>query len=378
MFKGTRYRVTCEDLHVPRDRLASYQAANAWWERKKAELILPSPQEIEAEATRRNWEVAADTLADDPVKRELLQNLLRPAHVPAHETLAAAVQDYLAILTKKQKPKTFKEVSDCLTMLRSWWPDLSVKQINEGWVKATNKLLTDLNVSANTKKKRWNIIKAFVRDLDESGQIDQPRNLDSRRLGFKVTKKKLPERSFEEVRNALANLPERLRLYALLGLNCGMTNVDMANLTKDMIANGYLTRKRVKTADHANVPDVSYKLWSETLDLLHKFKSDHPTLYLTSETGTKLVENRIEDGKVKEKDLIYLAWKRTAHRCPITASKFRNVGATLLDKSPEYGRYILHFLGQSPKSVMDQHYKAPSQEVFDQAVTWLHAQLFKA
>jgi integrase len=41
MFKGTRYRVFCCDLPITRaawTKESSYQAANAWWERKRAEL----------------------------------------------------------------------------------------------------------------------------------------------------------------------------------------------------------------------------------------------------------------------------------------------------------------------------------------------------
>lgn len=41
MFRGVRYRVKCSDLTIPRDRWtkeASYQAANTWWLKRRAEL----------------------------------------------------------------------------------------------------------------------------------------------------------------------------------------------------------------------------------------------------------------------------------------------------------------------------------------------------
>jgi integrase len=46
MYKGTRYRVTCQQLGLPRDQWTkegSRAAANAWWLRKKAELDAPGP-----------------------------------------------------------------------------------------------------------------------------------------------------------------------------------------------------------------------------------------------------------------------------------------------------------------------------------------------
>ncbi len=61
-------------------------------------------------------------------------------------------------------------------------------------------------------------------------------------------------------------------MYALLGLNCGMSNTDLAGLKKSEVdlKEGTLTRKRVKTGDNDNVPIVCYKLWPETLKLLKK------------------------------------------------------------------------------------------------------------
>src|SRR5262249_51180759 len=38
MYKGQRYTVACSVLGVPAAKDASYQAANRWWEAKKAEI----------------------------------------------------------------------------------------------------------------------------------------------------------------------------------------------------------------------------------------------------------------------------------------------------------------------------------------------------
>jgi hypothetical protein len=44
-YKGQRFRVRCEELNAPLPtREASYKLANAWWERKLAELKRPDPR----------------------------------------------------------------------------------------------------------------------------------------------------------------------------------------------------------------------------------------------------------------------------------------------------------------------------------------------
>ena len=67
-----------------------------------------------------------------------------------------------------------------------------------------------------------------------------------------------------------------------------------------MISDGYLTRKRVKTEKQQKVPLVKYKLWEETIELLEK--ENRQTLWLTARNGP-LATDRIEQGKVKRKDL---------------------------------------------------------------------------
>ena len=76
------------------------------------------------------------------------------------------------------------------------------------------------------------------------------------------------------------------------------------------------------------------------------------------------------------KDLIYLAWSRAEIQIPLKA--FRSISATLLEADTDYNRpsYIDHFLGQSPKGLAAKHYAAPSQELFDQMVDYIHEIFF--
>lgn len=84
----------------------------------------------------------------------------------------------------------------------------------------------------------------------------------------------------------LADLPSRqIEMWALLGLNCGMTNSDIGSLKCNRIVHGYLNRKRVKTEGVENAPTVTCKLWTETCELLHERKSGGEYLF-TSQDGS--------------------------------------------------------------------------------------------
>ena len=94
--------------------------------------------------------------------------------------------------------------------------------------------------------------------LWEKRLIDLPRNLDSH--SFEVKAQKIKTHTPQEVREVLKSLKPRSQSYALLGLNAGMTSGDIGQSESIDFASGTLTRKRVKTADNANVPTVTYTL----------------------------------------------------------------------------------------------------------------------
>ena len=77
----------------------------------------------------------------------------------------------------------------------------------------------------------------------------------------------------ERMKRLLGAATERCRLYILLGLNTGYTQIDIANLRRDQIfeTNGdvFLIRKREKTS-HQNDFKTQHYLWPETWELLWK------------------------------------------------------------------------------------------------------------
>ncbi len=157
-------------------------------------------------------------------------------------------------------------------------------------------------------------------------------------------------------------LPPRLKLYALLALNCSMNNVDIGALRPDQVdwKRRTPTRKRVKTKDSENVPTVTYKLWDVTCDLLKSQKASG-ALLLTTDGGEPLYVSEIRAGVPYHYDRIKSQWrdhfKRKKGQKKFTLQQFRFFGADLL-KDTQYRSYRRAFLGHAPDTVLEKNYSS--------------------
>lgn len=350
-----------------------------------AELAtLPIPERVITTA------LAADnpfyTTDDNPDELARIGRTLAKPKVETCFTLKHHAARFLELeLAKNNRPRTYGELSESIdAMLNTVYKgsialssEMDVRTIDKTTVE--NYFLFLRHKSGKVpaqQKKQWGFFKRLVRYIWEAELIDLPKNLDSNSLTFKVTPQKIKKYDKQEIVALLKRLPDRLKLYALLALNCGMLSVDIGNLLKEEVdlKRGRITRKRTKTSDDQNVPEVDYKLWPSTLKLLRQLISDHDTLALTSKTGTKLWEHWIgEDGKEHEKNLISLQWKKAKSKLPLKA--FRSIGATIIGDHKEYGRYYSHYLGHSPKSIGDKHYVSPSDDLFDEIMAYVGREL---
>ena len=112
----------------------------------------------------------------------------------------------------------------------------------------------------------------------------------------------------EEVKRLFNDASERTRLYILLALNCGYTQMDISTLDHRMIdwKTAVVTRPRHKTGQ-----DSKSKLWPITLELLRKHATAKQGLVLIGENGNPLLENKIKsDGTGTKTDSISLAFNR--------------------------------------------------------------------
>jgi integrase len=413
MFKGVRYRVTCQELGaMVWTKEATAKAANEWWRKKLAELTGPTPLERvvtnlgqvaqdRAEAAKVTTAVLAGggnpgrilleyllqsggtpeemTRACEAIPRDeqgqlealgKLQEALGTAPVPADFSVATQAELFLDVVRLSiRKPGTFGDLAYYVrgkiqTFLGA---NTDVRAINEDTVERFYKELRKAG-SPSVQFKVWAHFKRFLTYLWSKGRIELPRNL--KLLKLSVPAKKIRTYPLEQVREVVKGLPDRLRLYAMLALNCGMLSVDMAKLKVGEYQNGRIRRKRTKTEDQKDVPEVDYLLWPETVELLAKYPPKGEYV-LTSKKGTPLW-SRKDNGKTARTDLIGQQWRKA--RVPIPLKALRSVGATILESHPQYGRYKVHYLGQSPRTIADRNYAAPSKELFDKIILWLRGQ----
>jgi integrase len=377
--KGVMYRVPASKLGPTPTRDATRQSANAWWRRKEVELDSYSVDLAEQLAQPRPMIVSDDLVAlpSGPMSQEEAANLLAPKSANPDRSIQACGQSFLTVIRVGMQPRTYEEVASFIQNF-SKRPEFrageaDVEIINEDLVEKLYLQLCEAKLSDGRKKKHWGFFRRFVHYLWERRLVAMPRNLASHK--FQVSPQAVKTYPTAKVRHVLATLKSRLKLYALLGLNCGMTNVDIAALKKDEVdrKRGTITRRRSKTGDNDNVPTVRYKLWPETVRLLRKHQSTHPRLFLTNMRGNPLCGTRIEDGKSRRYDMVVQQWRRGGSCIPLKAC--RSISASLLESHEIFGRVTSLFLGHSPKSVKDRHYAAPAQGLLDEAVGWLHDQL---
>jgi hypothetical protein len=132
--------------------------------------------------------------------------------------------------------------------------------------------------SRPTAKDRLDSVKSFVRWLWQIEAIASlPRILHgkSQALQIGAAPPRIVIFTKQEIDLSLAKACDRTKLYILLMLNCGMTQKDIADLLPTEVDwdVGRITRRRSKTDKFANVPEVRYLLWPETLRLLRQERS---------------------------------------------------------------------------------------------------------
>lgn len=442
MYKGRRYRVSCSSLPIPESlhsKEGSYLAANEWWEKTISEIepaplarintalagysfddlrriasqgatvadllaTLPSRTETPAigaedvDALADDYErtafygVDTDPAEDAASRREMTATRVATALAPRRKvrkgmSVESQIVGFLAIC--KGEPATLRELNADLRWLAGLADDAGpimpltadVETITEETVRRMNGAVerSDLAEGSNTRKKRWGFFRRFVTHLAEERMISCPANLHAKKFRFKgATAKKVARYSLDTIRDTLAAMPELPRLWALLGLNASMTNVDIADLSSDMIEGDLLTRKRVKGKNLPTVPTVDYRLWPETLALLAKYKSKHRALWFTSTTGTPMYEWRTnKKGERVKKDLVGKTYTRLMGGKPsVLLCKFRAIGSTMIRDITKNDSITDLFLCHAPTKLIDKNYAASMQADLDNALVEARKRLF--
>lgn len=220
----------------------------------------------------------------------------------------------------------------------------------------------------------WVACKAFVMWLYDMEVIDLPRVL--KRLSIAQPPARIDVFTVEELRQLLNAATSRVKLFCLLGLNAGFTQVDLANLRPEEVGERTITRRRSKTRDIASTPVVCYRLWPATWELLEKHRSPGERV-LVNRNGTPLVADQIVDGKYRKQDAVRNCFDRLKRKVGIEGRSFRSLrktGASMI-KDSAFGDVVQTYLGHSARTVADQHYARPPQGRLDEALEWLRNRL---
>ena len=230
-----------------------------------------------------------------------------------------------------------------------------------------------------------NYLKLWKTFVDEPAadipEISVPSNLRSRRYVVKAANPQIVTFETGEVAAILEQASDRLELYLLLMLNCGMTQQDIADLQASEVdfEAGRIIRRRSK---EANAPLVNWLLWDRTAEMLAEQGYQDGNV-LRKVDGGPLVESGIqEDGREFRRDAIVSNWRHLVAKCKRrellaadwhkTLKDFRKTGATVIERSPD-AEFVDMFLDHS--RVARQHYlKGQVVPKFDRAVVWLGEQ----
>jgi integrase len=429
-YRGKKYAVSCRQLNAPESKEGSYMQANSWWANKKAEIdrlnAPPAPGTPQAIAALlqawagRSLDTPEDAAAalldlmrhfqDTPVPTVVAQavlgpervtaleegvhNLLEGPGVPPDRSVTAQVGRWVAtqqaqVAAGHLTPDQADNRRICLYHFRDWCGPAAAEAIDGQ--KLRNYYLHCLQKvqerhedpahkagwSSTYAGKVFGTARAFVRFLWESGLVELPKNIN-RKWRFGNGAKAVKTWTRAEVQRVIKEAPGKLKLALLLMANCGFTQVDVSDLGDEEVdwQSGRITRKRGKTGEWENVPVVCYKLWPLTFELLKKYRSGTERVLLTA-SGRAYVRKELVSGKLVKADNIASNYthlkRRLKFRKPLKL--LRKTVATLLESHPTYGRFTAFFLGHAPQSVKDRHYAQPSQELFDEAMTWLGQQL---
>lgn len=416
----------------------TWRAANAWWQQKLAEM---AKQDGRAAAIQDCLELAAAAdFAGDVAGAESMRGKaaeLESGEGPIHkldrplagtsedarwvwmdrqknlerakqkqQTTGETFETYVKLYLDSQKAKA--GTLDLHRMALNRFIDVcslaDPKQLNAIELLKFHNEFSKLKLAFATKRSEWAIIRTFIRWLWELEIINElPRNID--RLKIEDTEGEADTMYIpftqDEIKKVMDGSNERQKLYWLMMLNCGMTQIDIADLRHHEVdwGTGRIIRQRSKTGSKKRkqgaivktgkyIPTVNHKLWKETFTLLKKFRSQHPDFVLTTRNGNTLNERKKREQDEKHgkpmtefkfstrRDPIGLNFRRLKARLKIEKpmKSLRKTAATVLDNHKEFCRYAQHFLGQSPRTVAEKHYVTPSEDRFDMALEWLGQQ----
>jgi len=399
-----------DEPSIPETKEGSRPWANRWWEEQEqppASAPAPDPFAVVldghvvddphlarfivasslADAGRPLPDGLAEAILGRPRVEELRRvtgALLDRAEAPAGRTLGHQAGRYLAMLHSRHRAGEisvgeYANAHAGLAHFRDWaGADRPVESITaERWQGYYLHLIgEDGPRSVESRRKFFRYARNFLTWMADLGVQSAPPNLNRRQYRFKGGPMSVPVTPTEVIKDVIRAAKGQLKLHILLMLNCGFTQQDVSELRPGEVdwSLGRIRRKRSKTGDHDKVPFVDYRLWPEAFALLRRYRVADPDRVLLTGSGRPWVRDGVDAEGVRSRtDAIQSCYRhlRVAGKPPL--KMMRKASSTMLDGSPEHGRYAVHFLGHAP-DVAHRHYINSNGAGFDAAVAWLGEQ----
>jgi len=178
----------------------------------------------------------------------------------------------------------------------------------------------------------------------------------------------------KEVRTLYRDAFPPMKLWILLGLNCGFTQADISSLTPDMVdwKRGIIARDRQKTG-----VESEHKLWPLTLKTLREQAGAGPLL-LTRKDGQPLLREEVgEDGKPSKTDMIAHTFAPLKKKTGITLSfkHLRKTAANTIAKQFQDKPWLVELFLAHSDPRMRKHYTRQHYDELHKATEWLGGQL---
>jgi integrase len=429
-YKGNWYKVSAKKLGCKPAERASQEAANKWWETKQAKIDAleeahPAPGLYETRRRKMaDWfrhigdnDAAEEVLvAEMPIAKgdpfrnvspegatvwqdrfDTLDDLTLAKN--QDRTIKTWVNKWLArqrtrVAAQEISSDRYESYRHALNSFGNWLGDAKgVECVTTTALDDYHQHLLTLiakrkenekdGIASSYGKMKIDVAKQFARFLVRYADIAMPKNLLAKgELAIKVNlttpiilQPSQVRSLFQALDASNAVYKDRMRLWLLLMLNCGMYQGDVAKLRHDEVdwQRGRIVRKRSKTANSPDVPTVTYKLWRSTFDLLQCHRSNHRVLVLLNEDGQPLSKKYIGDDH-KGKKTCNITKAYSSLKFPVSLGKLRKSSSNLLFNKKEFK--VLHtlFLGHSPRSISERFYVTPDDDTLDEAIDWLEVQ----
>lgn len=315
----------------------------------------------------------------------LAQTRAQTSSIESTRTLKSYIQAYLTRSESRGiKVGTTENVRRRLKYMRDFLgPDMDAALLTGKHVDDLHqRIMKDCECGVFSRTYGFDIlssVKSFLRWLHETDVLPQlPKNISGNTLRISREQPKIEILTIGIIRKLFKSASDALRLYMLLALNCGMTQIDISDLQPSAVnwKTATLTRRRGKTAQFEQVPTVQYALWPETIDLMRRLRTQVGDRLLTAPMGGPLKFEQRRNGKIARNDYVGSLFRR--HRKAVGVEgdfkSLKKTSASLLRDHAEFNGLESVFLDHAPRSMSDRHYARVPEKLLGNGLTWLRKQ----